>query len=140
MTTAGRPGGAPGLQAETPTLAEVLRNPGCATGQFGKNDLGDRNQNLPTVRGFDEFSGNLYHLNTEEEPEQVHYPKDPEFIKKFGGRGVLHTYATDSIDTTVDPRLGVVGKPRREGTGPLKRKRIETVDDEFIAAGVKFVE
>jgi len=140
MTTVGRPGGEPGLQAATPTLAEVLSRLGYATGQFGKNHLGDRNQNLPTVHGFDEFYGNLYHLNTEEEPEQVDYPKDPEFLKKFGGRGVLHTYAANTVDNTVDPRFGKVGKQRIEDTGPLTRKRMETVDDEFIAAAVKFME
>jgi len=140
MTTVGRPGGKPGLQAATPTLAEVLRGLGYATGQFGKNHLGDRNENLPTAHGFDEFYGNLYHLNTEEEPEQVDYPKDPAFIKKFGGRGVLHTYATNTIDNTVDPRFGKVGKQRIEDTGPLTRKRMETVDDEFIAAAVRFME
>lgn len=140
MTTVGRPGGEPGLQAESPTLAEVLKGQGYATGQFGKNHLGDRNENLPTVHGFDEFFGNLYHLNTEEEPEQVDYPKDPEFRKKYGGRGVLHTYATSTDDTTVDPRFGKVGKQKIEDTGPLNRKRMETVDDEFIAASVKFME
>lgn len=140
MTTVGRPGGEPGLQAGSPTLAEVLKEQGYATGQFGKNHLGDRNENLPTVHGFDEFYGNLYHLNTEEEPEQVDYPKDPEFRKKFGGRGVLHTYATDTDDSAVDPRFGKVGKQRIEDTGPLNRKRMETVDDEFIAASLKFME
>lgn len=140
MTTVGRPGGEPGLKADSPTLAEVLKGQGYATGQFGKNHLGDRNENLPTVHGFDEFFGNLYHLNTEEEPEQVDYPKDPEFRKKFGGRGVLHTYANSTDDTTVDPRFGKVGKQRIEDTGPLTRKRMETVDDEFMAASVKFME
>jgi arylsulfatase A-like enzyme len=140
MTTVGRPGGEPGLKAATPTLAEVLKVQGYATGQFGKNHLGDRNENLPTVHGFDEFYGNLYHLNTEEEPEQYDYPKDPEFKKKFGGRGVLHSYATDTVDKTVDPRFGEVGKQRIEDSGPLTRKRMETVDDEFIAAAVDFMD
>ena len=140
MTTVGRPGGEPGIQAASPTLAEVLKGKGYATGQFGKNHLGDRNENLPTVHGFDEFFGNLYHLNTEEEPEQFDYRKDPEFKAKFGGRGVLHTYATDTVDKTVDPRFGQVGKQRIEDSGPLTRKRMETVDDEFIAAAVDFME
>lgn len=139
MTTVGRPGATLGLQAESPTLAEVLKDQGYATGQFGKNHLGDRNEHLPTVHGFDEFFGNLYHLNTEEEPEQYDYPKDPEFKKKFGTRGVLHTYATDVDDQTTDPRFGKVGKQTIEDTGPLTRKRMETVDDEFIAASVDFM-
>lgn len=95
MTTVGRPGAKLGLNEKTPTLAEVLKELGYRSGQFGKNHLGDRNEHLPTVHGFDEFYGNLYHLNTEEEPEQYDYPKDPEFKKKFGTRGVLHCFATD---------------------------------------------
>jgi len=140
MTTVGRPGSPLGLQAASPTLAEVLKKQGYATGQFGKNHLGDRNEHLPTVHGFDEFFGNLYHLNTEEEPEQYDYPKDPEFKKKFGTRGVLHTYATNTDDTTADPRFGKVGRQRIEDTGPLTRKRMETIDDEFIAASVDFMQ
>lgn len=91
------------------------------------------------MHGFDEFLGNLYHLNTEEEPEQVDYPKDPEFAKKYGTRGVLHTYATQNDDETVDPRFGKVGKQTIEDTGPLTRKRMETMDDEFFAAALDFM-
>ena len=127
------------MQAATPTLAEVLKPQGYATGQFGKNHLGDRNEHLPTAHGFDEFFGNLYHLNTEEEPEQVDYPKDPEFRKKFGTRGVLRTRATSVDDPTTDPRFGRVGKQTIEDTGPLTRKRMETMDEEFIAASTDFM-
>jgi arylsulfatase len=134
LTTVGRPGAPLGLKAATPTLAEVLKPQGYATGQFGKNHLGDRNEHLPTMHGFDEFFGNLYHLNTEEEPEQEDYPKDPEFRKKFGTRGVLRTRATNVDDATTDPRFGRVGKQTIEDTGPLTRKRMETMDEEFIAA------
>jgi len=134
MTTVGRPGAALGLQPETPTLGEVLKAQGYATGQFGKNHLGDRNEHLPTVHGFDEFFGNLYHLNTEEESEQFDYPKDPEFAKKYGTRGVLRCTASDVDDATVDPRFGKMGRQTCEDTGPLTRKRMETVDDEFVAA------
>tara|TARA_B100000315_G_C14518025_1_gene560130 strand:+ start:383 stop:1027 length:645 start_codon:yes stop_codon:yes gene_type:complete len=106
MTTVGRPGAELGLKAGSYTLAEVLKEQGYATGQFGKNHLGDRNEHLPTVHGFDEFFGNLYHLNTQEEFEQRDYPKDPEFFKKYGTRGVLHTYATNVDDKTVTHVLG----------------------------------
>ena len=91
---------------------ELLKPHGYTSGQFGKNHLGDRNEFLPTVHGFDEYAGVLYHLNALEEPENVDYPKDPEFFKKFGPRNVLHTWATDKADTTEDPRFGVVGKQR----------------------------
>lgn len=140
MTTVGRPGAELGLKKESPTLAEVLKAQGYATGQFGKNHLGDRNEHLPTVHGFDEFFGNLYHLNTQEEYQQKDYPQDPEFFKKYGTRGVLHTWATENEDTTVDPRFGKVGKQRIEDTGPLSRERMETVDEEFIAASFDFME
>ena len=139
MTTVGRPGAPLGLRPETPTLAEVLKEQGYATGQFGKNHLGDRNEHLPTVHGFDEFFGNLYHLNTSEEPEQVDYPKDPEFFAKFGVRGVVHSWAADADDPTEDPRFGKVGRQRIEDTGQLTRKRMETVDEEFISASVDFM-
>ncbi|WP_010111104.1 arylsulfatase [Acinetobacter sp. P8-3-8] len=139
MTTVGRPGSPLGLKAASPTIAEVLKPLGYMNGQFGKNHLGDRNENLPTVHGFDEFFGNLYHLNTEEEPEQYDYPKDPEFKKKFGTRGVLHCYASGKSDSTDDPRFGKMGKQTCKDTGPLTRKRMETVDDEFIAASVDFM-
>ena len=104
------PGATVGLQPEDPTIAELLKPLGYATGQFGKNHLGDRNEFLPTVHGFDEFFGNLYHLNAEEEPELPDYPKDPKFKEPFGPRGVLHCFATDKDDATVDPRWGRVGK------------------------------
>ena len=140
LTSVGMVGGPVGLQARDATLAEVLKTQGYATGQFGKNHLGDRNEHLPTVHGFDEFYGNLYHLNTEEEPEDEDYPRDPEFKKRFGPRGVLHTWTTDTVDETVDPRFGKVGKQRIEDTGPLTRKRMETVDQEFIQAGFRFMD
>jgi arylsulfatase A-like enzyme len=139
LTTVGTPGGKLGLQAATPTLAEVLKAQGYATGQFGKNHLGDRNEHLPTVHGFDEFFGNLYHLNTEELPEQEDYPKDPAFRAKFGPRGVLKCVAADTDDATEDPRFGRMGSQRCTDTGPLTRKRMETADDEFISASLDFV-
>lgn len=139
MTTVGRPGAELGLKPESPTLAEVLKEQGYATGQFGKNHLGDRNEHLPTVHGFDEFFGNLYHLNTQEEFEQKDYPQNPEYFKKYGTRGVLHTWATDEDDPTVDPRFGKVGKQKIEDTGQLSRKRMETVDEEFMEAMMDFI-
>jgi arylsulfatase len=139
MTTVGLPGDTLGIKAATPTLAEVLKPQGYATGQFGKNHLGDRNESLPTVHGFDEFYGNLYHLNEEEQPEQFDYPKDPDFLKKYGPRGVLKCVATETDDPTEQPRFGRVGKQRCEDTGPLTVKRMETVDDEFIDATVGFI-
>ncbi len=102
LTKVGMPGATLGLSAEDPSVAQFLKNFGYATGQFGKNHLGDRNEHLPTVHGFDEFFGNLYHLNAEEEPEYANYPKDPAFRKKFGPRGVLKCKATDKDDATVD--------------------------------------
>lgn len=140
LTKVGVPGAALGLKAEDPTIAQFLKNFGYATGQFGKNHLGDRNEQLPTVHGFDEFFGNLYHLNAEEEPEYTDYPKDPEFRKKFGPRGVLKCRATDKDDTTVDPTFGKVGRQTIEDTGPLTRKRMETVDEEFVGAALEFMD
>ena len=139
MTTVGVPGSKLGIKPETPTLAEVLKPLGYMNGQFGKNHLGDRNESLPTVHGFDEFFGNLYHLNTEENFEQYDYPKDPNFDKMYGARGVLHCYASTTADNTEDPRFGVMGKQRCKDSGPLGRKRMETVDDEFIAASLDFM-
>src|ERR1700687_3754755 len=136
----GLPGAKEGLSDKDPTLAELLKPRGYTSGQFGKNHLGDRNEFLPTVHGFDEFFGNLYHLNAEEEPEQEFYPKDPTFWKRFGPRGVLHCYATDSFDSTADPRFGPIGKQKCEDTGPLTRKRMETVDEEFMKSGIDFME
>jgi arylsulfatase A-like enzyme len=114
----GLPGSPIGLQKEDPTIAEFLKPLGYATGQFGKNHLGDQDRYLPTAHGLDEFFGNLYHLNAEEEPENPDYPKDPTFKQKFGPHGVLHSYPDGKI----------------EDTGPLTRKRMETLDEEFLAA------
>src|SRR5712672_1569200 len=139
LTKVGLPGSTLGLQAEDPTIAELLKPLGYATGQFGKNHLGDRNEFLPTVDGFDEFFGNLYHLNAEEEPELPDYPKDPAFLARFGPRGVLHCLATDRDDSTVDPRFGKIGKQTIEDTGALTKKRMETIDDETSAAAIDFI-
>jgi arylsulfatase A-like enzyme len=128
LTKVGLPGADLGLQPEDPTIADVLKPLGYVTGQFGKNHLGDRDEFLPTAHGFDEFFGNLYHLNAEEEPENPDYPKDPEFRKRFGPRGVLHTWATPD------------GTQKIEDTGPLTRKRMETVDVEFLEASFKFID
>jgi arylsulfatase len=140
LTKVGLPGAKLGLSFEDPSVAEFMKGFGYATGQFGKNHLGDRNEHLPTVHGFDEFFGNLYHLNAEEEPENPDYPKDPNFRKKFGPRGVLKCKATDKNDTTEDPSFGKVGKQVIENTGPLNTKRMETVDEEFVAAALDFME
>ena len=136
----GLPGAKEGLSEKDPTLAELLKPQGYATGQFGKNHLGDRNEFLPTVHGFDEFFGNLYHLNAEEEPENPDYPTNPEFRAKFGPRGVLKCKASDRDDPTEDPRFGRVGKQTVEDTGPLTRKRMETVDEEFLAGALDFID
>jgi arylsulfatase len=140
LTKVGMPGAPVGLQAEDPTIAELLKPLGYATGQFGKNHLGDKNEFLPTVHGFDEFFGNLYHLNAEEEPELPDYPKDPKFLAAFGPRGVLHSFATNTFDSTDQPRWGVVGKQKVEDTGPLTKKRMETVDEEITAAALTWME
>jgi len=139
LSKVGLPGSDVGLQAEDPTIAQMLKTVGYTTGQFGKNHLGDRNKYLPTVHGFDEFFGNLYHLNAEEDPEDPDYPKDPRFKAKFGPRGVLHCWATEKDDTTDEPRWGKVGKQKIEDTGPLTRKRMETCDDEFVDAAKDFI-
>ncbi len=139
-TKVGLPGATLGLQPQDITIAEALKPLGYATGQFGKNHLGDRNEFLPTVHGFDEFFGNLYHLNAEEEPEHADYPKDPAFKAKFGPRGVLKSAATDRDDATVDPRFGRVGKQTIQDTGPLTKKRMETVDDETSKAAIDFIQ
>ena len=140
LTKVGLPGASVGLLKEDPTIAELLKARGYATGQFGKNHLGDRNEYLPTVHGFDEFYGNLYHLNAEEEPEDSDYPKDPAFRAKFGPRGVLDCKASTVDDPTVDPRFGKVGKQVCKDTGPLTRKRMETIDDDVAARAVEFIE
>ncbi|MGB5292848.1 MAG: arylsulfatase, partial [Lysobacterales bacterium] len=124
LSKVGLPGAKEGMQVEDPTIAVLLKDQGYATGQFGKNHLGDRDEMLPTNHGFDEFFGNLYHLNAEEEPENEDYPKNPEFRKKFGPRGVIRSYADGRI----------------EDTGPLTKKRMETVDDETVAAAIDFIQ
>jgi arylsulfatase A-like enzyme len=139
LTKVGCPAAVIGLQPEDPTIADLLKPHGYVTGQFGKNHLGDRNIFLPTVHGFDEFYGNLYHLNAEEEPEAVDYPKQPMFRQIFGPRGVLHCKATDVDDPTVDPRFGRVGKQTIVDTGPLNKKRMETIDDDVTARTVEFI-
>lgn len=124
LTKVGLPGATVGIQKEDPTIAEFLKPLGYATGQFGKNHLGDRDEFLPTKHGFDEFFGNLYHLNAEEEPENEDYPKDPAFRKQWGPRGVLRSTADGKV----------------EDTGPLTKKRMETVDEEFLAAAKSFID
>ncbi len=140
LTTVGKPGDRIGISEKDPTLAEVLKKLGYRTGQFGKNHLGDRNEFLPTVHGFDEFYGNLYHMNTEEEPEQADWPKDRDFNQRYRPRGVIRASATTEDDPTVDPRFGKVGKQKIQDTGPLTRKRMETVDDEFTDAAFDFMD
>ena len=139
LTKVGFPGAPMGVSQLDPTIGGLLRNLGYATGQFGKNHVGDRNESLPTVNGFDEFFGNLYHLNAEEEPELPDYPKDPAYRVKFGPRGVLKTKATDKDDPTVDPRFGKIGKQTIDDTGALTKKRMETIDDETSAAAIDFM-
>jgi len=124
LSKVGMPGADQGLSKADPTIAELLKPHGYATGQFGKNHLGDKDEMLPSNHGFDEFLGNLYHLNAEEEPENADYPKNPEFRKRFGPRGVIHSYADGRI----------------EDTGPLTKKRMETIDDETVAAAIRFIE
>jgi len=128
LTKVGLPGAKLGLQPEDPTIAELLKPHGYVCGQFGKNHLGDRDEFLPTVHGFDEFFGNLYHLNAEEEPENPDYPKSPEFKKKFGPRGVLHSFADGK------------GGQKIEDTGPLNKKRMETIDMEVSKHAIDFIE
>ena len=140
MTKVGLPGATLGLQKEDPTIAELLKPLGYATGQFGKNHLGDRNEFLPTVHGFDEFYGNLYHLNAEEEPQLPDYPKDPAFLAKYGPRGVLDCKASDVDDQAVDPRFGKVGKQVCEDTGPLTKERMVTIDDDIANRAVDFID
>jgi arylsulfatase len=140
LTKVGLPGAPEGLKPQDPTLADLLKAQGYVNGQFGKNHLGDRNEFLPTVHGFDEFYGNLYHLNAEEEPERENYPKDPKFKATFGPRGVLHCFASATDDPTVDPRFGKMGKQKCEDTGPLTKKRMETVDEEVTKASIGFME
>ena len=141
-TKVGMPGAAQGLQHRDVTIAQLLKAQGYATAQFGKNHLGDRNEHLPTVHGFDEFYGPLYHLNASEEPELRDYPpaKDfPNFLNNFGPRGVLDCKATDKDDATVDPRFGKVGKQTVKDTGPLTKNRMETIDDDIAARSVDYL-
>jgi arylsulfatase len=142
MTTVGVPGSKLGIQKEDPTLAEVLKSVGYATAQFGKNHLGDRNEFFPTVHGFDEWFGNLYHLNAEEEPEQLDYPgqKNPEYTKTMGPRGTFHAWATDVDDPTTDPKFGRVGKQRIQSTGMLTRERMQTFDSEVLGETLKWMD
>lgn len=139
LSKVGIPAAPIGMNEKTATIAALLKEQGYATGQFGKNHLGDLNHMLPTNHGFDEFFGNLYHLNAEEEPEMTDYPKDPRFHEAFAPRGVIHSWATDTDDATEHERWGRVGKQRIEDTGPLTKKRMETVDDEFAAAAKDFM-
>jgi len=142
MTTIGIPGSTRGIQKSDPTLAELLKPSGYVTAQFGKNHLGDRNEFLPTVHGFDYWFGNLYHLNAEEEPEELDYPgqRNPAYKAQFGPRGVLRTWATNVDDPTTDPKFGRIGKQRIEDTGPLTRKRMETIDAEVLADTLKWMD
>ncbi len=123
LTKVGLPGADIGLQSEDPTIAELLKPLGYRTGQFGKNHLGDKDEYLPTNHGFDEFYGNLYHLNAEDEPEHEDYPKDPAFLERFGPRGVIHSYADGRI----------------EDTGPLTMERMETIDDDATDRAERFI-
>src|ERR1700742_1409674 len=127
LTKVGMPGAKLGLQPEDPTIADLLKPLGYVCGQFGKNHLGDRDELLPTMHGFDEFFGNLYHLNAEEEPENPDYPKNPEFKKRFGPRGVIHSWADGK------------GGQKVEDTGPLTKKRMETIDDEVTDHALSFI-
>jgi len=136
----GMPGAKQGLQDKDPTIADLLKPLGYATAQVGKNHLGDRNDYLPTVHGFDEFFGNLYHLNAEEEPEDPDYPKNPEFKARFGPRGLLDCKATNVDDPTEDPRFGKVGRQTCKDTGPITRKRMETAEEELAARSLDFIE
>jgi len=140
LSKVGTPGSPIGLQPRDVTIAQLLKSHGYATGQFGKNHLGDLNQYLPTVHGFDEFYGNLYHLNAEEEPEDFNYPTGATFKEAFGPRGVLHCRATTKDDGTVQPHWGRVGKQTIEDTGPLTKKRMETIDDETSQAAMDFMQ
>jgi arylsulfatase len=139
LSKVGVPGSPIGLQDRDVTMAQLLKAQGYATGQFGKNHLGDLNKYLPTVHGFDEFFGNLYHLNAEEEPERLTYPQDPKFKEMFGPRGVLRCKVTKTDDPTEQPRWGRIGKQTIEDSGPLTKKRMETIDDETSDAAVDYI-
>ncbi|GLB50717.1 arylsulfatase [Neptunitalea sp. Y10] len=139
LTTVGQPGNPIGLQKEDPTLAELLKPMGYMTAQFGKNHLGDRNEHLPTVHGFDEFYGNLYHLNVSEEPEQPDYPKTKKFEDKYGPRGIIESYASDVDDTTVDPRFGKIGKQKVKDVGQLTSEMMKTFDQVLVDKSKDFM-
>jgi len=142
LSKVGVPAAPVGMSEKLVTSAALLKEQGYATGQFGKNHLGDLNHMLPTNHGFDEFFGNLYHLNAEEDPEQYNYPKEkefPGFRQKFGPRGVVHSWATAKDSPKVEPRWGRIGKQKIQDTGPLTRKRMETCDDEFVTAAKDFI-
>jgi len=139
LSKVGFPGADVGLQPQDASIADLLKPLGYAAGQFGKNHLGDLNKFLPTVHGFDEFYGNLYHLNAEEDPEDIDYPKDERFRSKFLPRGVIHSWATDKDDPTEQPRWGRIGKQKIEDTGPLTKKRMETIDDDIVATAKDFI-
>jgi len=143
LLTIGMPGTDHGVRPEDPTIGELLKNYGYQTGQFGKNHLGDLNKYLPTVRGFDRFYGNLYHLNAEEEPENPDYPKTfagKSFKEQFGPRGMLDCVASDTFDKTDEPRWGVVGKQKCTDTGPLTIERMKTVEKEITGKAVEWME
>jgi arylsulfatase len=141
LLAVGLPGSPIGVQKEDPTIAELLKPLGYATAQVGKNHLGDRNEFLPTVHGFDQFYGNLYHLNSEEEPEDPDYPKNPAFHEKFGPRGMLRCVALASDNPAPpDPRFGAWGKQKCEDTGPLTRKRMETVEEDLLQVSLDFID
>jgi arylsulfatase len=140
LLRAGFPGAKQGIQDKDPTIAELLKPHGYASSQIGKNHLGDRNEYLPTVHGFDEFFGYLYHLNAMEEPEDPDYPKQPDFRAKFGPRSIVDSVASENDDPTEDPRFGRVGKQVVKDAGPLTRKRMETVEGEFLARSLAFIE
>ena len=138
LTTVGQAGASLGMPAEAPTIATVLKSMGYSTGQFGKNHLGDLNKFLPTVHGFDEFFGYLYHLDAMEDPSHPNYP--PALKDKVGPRNMIHSWATDTDDPTVEPRWGKIGKQKIEDAGTLYPKRMETVDDEILANALNFVD
>src|SRR5664280_3332844 len=138
LTTVGQAGAKVGLPAEAVTMASVLKSMGYATGQFGKNHLGDLNEYLPCVHGFDEYFGYLYHLNAMEDPAHSYFPQED--LNTLGPRNMVHCWATDKSDATVMPRWGVIGKQKIEDAGQLFPKRMETVDDEILDLAIKFID
>ena len=140
LSKVGLPGARQGISKEDPTLPELLANHGYTSGQFGKNHLGDRNEYLPTVHGFDEYSGLLYHLNAMEEPENVNWPENPAIVTAISPRNVIHSVATDTDDATEHPRWGRVGKQKITDRGPLTRERMKTFDDESLMDSINFIQ